>query len=830
MTTKQLTRKLCLAVLAVTLPAISNAQVSLTVKAGEPGAKINPAMWGLFFEDINLGADGGLYAELVKNRSFEFPDAMMGWSRPVPVTKSGKAEIRTGTPFNGANPHYLRFRSEGDPGTRISNEGFRGIGVKAGESYDFSAAARLVDGKSVLRVELVGATGSVLATARLTTIPEKWGKLTATLRANATDSKARLDLILEDQGAVDLDMVSLFPAKTWKDRPGGLRADMVQLLADLKPGFFRFPGGCIVEGNVLTNRYQWKTTIGPVEERKLIINRWNFEFRHRPTPDYYQSFGLGFFEYFQLCEDIGAEPLPILNCGMACQFNSGQLVPMDELDPYIQDALDLIEFANGPVTSTWGAKRAAMGHPEPFNLKMLGVGNEQWGPQYVERFVAFARVLKAKHPEIELIGDSGPSPEDERYDFLWPKMVEVKADIVDQHCYANPVWFFTRANRYDNYDRNGPKVFFGEYAAQSDKIVSVENENNWECALSEAAFMTGMERNADVVRMASYAPLFGHADGWQWRPNLIWVDNLRSYGTPNYHVQAIYAQNRGDVVLPVKLNNPDEVPLPATGGLGLGTYRTSVEFKDIRVSRGGETLYAAELADAKGWELPREGRWTARDGVLAQTDIRATSTAWTSEMIWTDYTVSLKARKVSGAEGFIIVVRNHERNTRVQWNVGGWGNTQHGIQSWLGVQEQLVNQTPGSIEEGRWYDVKIELKGPRMNCYLDGKLVQSAEIPVPRNGGFFASAVRDNRSGEVIVKLVNASPKAQSVTVALDGVKSVKPGAKGILLTSEKLSDVNDFAAPDRVAPRRMTVDVRAPKFNQSVPANSFVVLRVPVE
>jgi alpha-N-arabinofuranosidase len=324
-------------------------------------------------------------------------------------------------------------------------------------------------------------------------------------------------------------------------------------LADLKPGFVRFPGGCIVEGRYLSTRYQWKNTIGKPEERKLIINRWNDEFKHRPAPDYFQSFGLGFYEYFLLCEDIGAEPLPILNCGMACQFNSGELVPVDQLDPYIQDALDLIEFADGPATSTWGAKRAAMGHPKPFNLKLLGVGNEQWGPQYIERYERFAKVLKAKHPEIKLVSSAGPSPDDERFHFLWPKLRELKADIVDEHCYANPEWFFDNAHRYDSYDRQGPKVFMGEYAAQSVKTVSPDNRNNWQCALSEAAYMTGLERNADVVVMSSYAPLFAHEERWQWRPDLIWCDNLQSYGTPNYYVQQLFSLHRGDVVLPVEV-------------------------------------------------------------------------------------------------------------------------------------------------------------------------------------------------------------------------------------------------------------------------------------
>lgn len=811
--------------------ASAAAPVNLNVQVDQPGAKINPAMWGIFFEDINLGADGGLYAELIKNRSFEFPDGLMGWTLVRPEKSKSTATLQVEKPFHAANPHYLRIESDGVGAVGVANDGFRGIGVRGGDNYNFAAQIRVRSGAPVLRVELVEAAGKSLAMVRLVGMGKDWTRHTARLRVSGTEAKARLNITLEGRGTVDFDMVSLFPEKTWKNRPGGLRADMVQLLADMKPGFMRFPGGCIVEGNVLTNRYQWKTTIGPIEERKLIINRWNFEFKHRPTPDYFQSFGLGFFEFFQLCEDIGATPLPILNCGMACQFNSGQLVTVDKLDPYIQDALDLIEFANGPATSVWGAKRAAMGHPEPFGMKLLGVGNEQWGPQYIERYVGFAKALKEKHPEIQLVSSAGPSPADDRYDFLWPKLVELKADIVDQHCYANPNWFFTSANRFDSYDRNGPKVFFGEYAAQSDKIVSVENKNNWDCALAEAAFMTGLERNADVVRMASYAPLFGHADGWQWTPNLIWADNLRSYGTPNYHVQALFARNRGDVVLPVKLDVGPEAPAPAVGGIGLGAFRTAVEFKDVRVTRGTELLHISDFStEAKGWQLPREGRWAVKDGALAQTDTQVVTTAAVGDAAWADYTVTLKARKTAGSEGFIVVVRNESPNTRVQWNVGGWGNTRHGIQSWLGVQEQLVASTPGQIETGRWYDVKVEVRGPQVNCYLDGQLVQSAQVPVARRGGVFATAARDVTSGEVIVKLVNATPEAREVAVNLGGVKAVKGGATGTLLTAGQLGDVNGFDAPERVAPKSIPVSAAGPQFTQAVPPQSFVVLRIPVE
>ena len=555
------TLRLTLAALAAGLLSLKAGDVTLTLQADRPGPRISPTMWGIFFEDINFGADGGLYAELVKNRSFEFPDPLMGWSA---ATTGGSATIKWGVqdqaPSNAGNPHYLRVTVEGH-GLVLANEGFRGIGVQSGAEYRFSMDTRQTEGGRLgLRLELVAPDGRTLARSKLDSPARQWKKQSCTLRATGTDPKATLRLMVEGRGTLDLDMVSLFPLKTWKSRPGGLRADVVQLLADLKPGFMRFPGGCIVEGKVLDTRYQWKTTIGPVAERKLIINRWNDEFKHRPTPDYFQSFGLGFFEFFQLCEDIGAEPLPILNCGMACQFNSNELVPLDRLEPYIQDALDLIEFANGPTTSPWGAKRAAMGHPRPFHMKLLGVGNEQWGPQYVERYEKFARVLKVKHPEIQLISSAGPDPDGEKFDFLWPKLRALNADLVDEHYYRPPGWFLDNTQRYDRYDRNGPKVFSGEYAAQSVKTVSPDNKNNWECALAEAAMLTGFERNADVVRMASYAPLSAHVDGWQWTPNLIWFDNLRAYGTPNYYVQQLFSRNRGDGVLPVQLTGTPTAP------------------------------------------------------------------------------------------------------------------------------------------------------------------------------------------------------------------------------------------------------------------------------
>jgi alpha-L-arabinofuranosidase len=540
-------------------PVFSQTNNVITIKAGQPIADIQPTMWGVFFEDINMGADGGLYAELVKNRSFEFNKPMMGWTVKQKQFAEGTVLVMNRQEQNTANPRFIRVTanntSKGSLG--IINEGFRGMGIKKELRYDFSFTYRQPTGEVKLHIELMDSSGRVIGGT--TVMPagkaDGWKKQSVSFQSTATEAKAKLAIWFEGNGVIDLDMISLFPEDTWKKRPGGMRADMVQLLADMKPGFIRFPGGCIVEGFDLSQRYQWKKTIGPLEERQLLINRWNFEFAHRPTPDYFQTFGLGFFEYFQLAEDIGAEALPILNCGMACQFNTAEVVPLDQLDPYVQDALDLIEFANGDISTPWGKRRAELGHPAPFNLKFMGVGNENWGPQYLERVDIFTRAIKQKYPSIKLVTSSGTDPNGDRFDLLNGELRKMNADIIDEHYYRRPEWFLQNASRYDNYDRNGSKVFAGEYAAQSDKTVSIKNKNNWQTAIAEAAFMTGLERNAGVVYMASYAPLFAHADGWQWTPDLIWVDNLRSVGTANYQVQKLYSTNKGTNTVPALFNN-----------------------------------------------------------------------------------------------------------------------------------------------------------------------------------------------------------------------------------------------------------------------------------
>lgn len=541
----------------------------IEVDVNETLHAIQPTMFGIFFEDINFAADGGLYAELVKNRSFEFYHPWMGWEHlPDAETRfnlTNELTIVDNEKINAQNPHFARVDKRDDAADfGLQNVGFDGMGVKEGAQYDFSIWARLNSGNMPLKVEIIDTTGTVLGSTDITPASQNWQQYEAVITSNTTTPSAKLRLTFPGQGQLDFDNVSLFPQDTWKGRKGGLRKDLVQLLDDLNPGFLRFPGGCIVEGRTLDQRYQWKKTVGPTENREFLINRWNEEFAHRPAPDYFQSFGLGFFEYFQLSEDLGAEPLPILSCGLACQFNTSETVEMDELDPYIDDALDLIEFANGSVTSKWGKIRASMGHPEPFNLKYIGVGNEQWGEEYFERYEAFSKAIKAKYPDMNIISGTGPYAEGDMFEAAEKALVDLKPEIVDEHYYKPPQWFRENATRYDSYDRERYKIFAGEYAAQSVAIASPDNRNSWDCALSEAAYITGLERNADVVYMTSYAPLFAHVNRWQWTPDLIWFDNLTSYGTANYYVQKLFSTNVGTHTLPIKRNGEN---VTGQGGL-----------------------------------------------------------------------------------------------------------------------------------------------------------------------------------------------------------------------------------------------------------------------
>ncbi|NCD13907.1 MAG: alpha-L-arabinofuranosidase [Bacteroidia bacterium] len=541
------------ALLALSFGFALHAQTNeMTIQANRKGAEIQPTMYGLFFEDINYAADGGLYAELIKNRSFEFPQSFMGWET------YGKVTLKDDGPFE-RNPHYVRLD---DPGhahkrTGLQNEGFFGIGIEEGKEYRFSVWARVPGEASEIRVQLIHYSSmgehQALVSEALVVDSKEWKKYQLVFKSPETQPKAMLRIFLESGNSVDLEHISLFPVDTWNGHENGLRKDLAQALYDIRPGVFRFPGGCIVEGTDLATRYDWKKSVGPVENRPLNENRWHYTFPHRFFPDYFQSYGLGFYEYFLLSEELGAEPLPVLSVGLACQFQNEEEhahVAVCDLDGYIRDALDLIEFANGSPDSEWGKVRAEMGHAEPFNLKFIAIGNEQWGEEYVVRLKPFVEAIRKQYPEMMIIGGSGPGSEGEQFEYLWPEMKKLKVDLVDEHFYRPESWFLSEGARYDNYDRKGPKVFAGEYACHG----KGKKWNHFYTSLLEAAFMTGMERNADIVHMATYAPLFAHVEGWQWRPDMIWFDNLHSVKTVSYYVQQLFSLNKGTHVLPLTMN------------------------------------------------------------------------------------------------------------------------------------------------------------------------------------------------------------------------------------------------------------------------------------
>ena len=557
-------RQMTIALLALAA-LTAGAQHVMDVNTKKLGAPVQKTMYGLFFEDINFAADGGLYGELVKNRSFEFAQPYMGWK------VFGNVELKNDGPFERC-PHYVVLSAPGhrERRTGLQNEGYFGIGVEKGKEYRFCVWAKAPQGSSQIRVQLINESTmedrQEFVQEKLTISGSEWKKYELTLKATRTEPKAQLRIFLADSHPVCLEHISLFPVDTYKGRENGLRRDLAEALEDVHPGLLRFPGGCIVEGTTLATRYQWKNTIGPVENRPTNRNRWEDTFDYRYFADYYQSYGLGFYEFFLLAEDIGAEPLPVLSVGLACQFQNrdeSAHVPVDQLDPYIQDCLDLIEFANGDASSQWGRKRAEMGHAEPFNLKFIGVGNEQWDDPYYDRLEVFIKAIRAKYPNIKIVGTSGPDSEGKMFEKGWQAMRRLGADLVDEHFYRNEDWFLATpagrerygngcgAMRYDSYDRKGPKVFAGEYACHG------KNKHKWnhyEASILEAAFMTGMERNADVVQMTAYAPLFAHVEGWQWRPDLIWFDNLRSMRSVSYYVQQLYATHPGTNVLSLTMD------------------------------------------------------------------------------------------------------------------------------------------------------------------------------------------------------------------------------------------------------------------------------------
>lgn len=928
----------------------------LTVDLASKGVDIQKDMYGIFFEDINYAADGGMYSEAVENRSFEAvhcnPDRGEAYTK-IPgsgwTTENAKAQYLSENPLNENNTTYVRLTAEKDGG--LLNEGFGGFAVHKGEKfnaslfvrgdYDGSVTVSIMDGNKVLgSTVLSGVTG-------------EFTKLGGVIKTNGTASEATVKVTLDKAGTVDMDMISVMSQSTYNGRNNGLRKDIVEKLAALHPGFIRFPGGCVVEGYYLNNRYSWKDSVGSVEERKENWNRWQ---TGANAYDYCQTLGMGFYEYFLLCEDIGAKPLPVVGVGIGCQYQSGEVSSWEDLyDIYIPDAIDLIEFANGdPETSEWAKVRADMGHPEPFNLEYIGIGNEQWNTaqnRFFERYEAFEEEIHKLYPDIKLISTSGPSSDGVDFDnaWNWLKTHNGEEDFtyaVDEHYYRTPEWFLSNVNRYDSYDRDGFAVFAGEYAANG-----TYGNTLW-AAIAEAAYMTGLEKNADIVKLASYAPLLAKIGMNQWAPDMIWFNNTDVYGSPDYWVQLMYANNNGSYVLDSQMKTQDSISL---NGAGVGTWATAASFKDIFVTDSetgertelklrsgnvkvtasyepetensavnlidtdkstrwstdkngsyavldlGENTYvskvgvsfmakagrryyytlqtsadgvnyvtvfdgASKVNSAKestvdvneeiryiklisggnsetssNWFSPTEltaygedgkaiiansGTWSREGDVISQSDTGILGAFNTAPVDSKNYTLELKAMKTGGAEGFLIPFNYEGSDNCAFWNIGGWGNTASAVQSVADGNKVTYMSAATVIENNVWYDIKVEVEGTKVRCYLNGQLVNTAETARSR-GPVYTSSSYDEESGDVIIKLVNTDEGQRTVSVNLENGGYIAPEAKAYVLTGASKSAANTVDNPDYVKTEEVIVSGISESFEYTLDALSFVVMRI---
>jgi alpha-L-arabinofuranosidase len=806
---------------------------TITVDPGAAGPAIDDRMYGIFFEDINFAADGGLYAELVRNRSFEFLPidnrtytGLTGWTPTATGGGTGTAAtVNDDARMNERNRTYLSLGLTNPAGGRygVTNAGYNtGVALFAGKQYDFSVWARTdAAGGTPLTVTLHTAAGdAVAAPLQVNVSGDTWVQYKGTLRANRTTDTGRLTVQAAGTGTVRLDMISLFPRDTYRGRANGLRKDLAEKIAALRPGFIRFPGGCLVNtgsmygydaaSNFVRDRsYQWKDTVGTVETRATNRNFWGYN----------QSYGLGYYEMFQFAEDIGAMALPVVpalvtGCGQNRATNDEAL-----LQRHIQDTLDLIEFANGPATSTWGRLRADMGHPAPFGLTHIGVGNEENLPdEFFVRFERFRAAIKARYPDVVVISNSGPDDQGGTFDRLWTLNRAANVEMVDEHYYNSPTWFLQNNRRYDAYDRAGPKVFLGEYASQDNKLFN---------SLAEAAYMTGLERNADVVRMASYAPLLANIDNVQWRPDLIWFDNDESWGTTSYEVQKLFMTNVGDRVVPSRFTGPGTEPKPITGAIGLSTWATAAAYDDVRVTTpDGTVLFNDDFSAGAGqWTpLANRGSWSIVDGQFVQSDTAALDTLIRAvDVTAANYDLSVKARKISGAEGFLIAFGVKDSGNFYWWNLGGWNNTQGAVEKATNGGKELMVAKPNSVATGTTYDIRIEVRGTRVSLYLNGELWDSFtddKVTQP-----FAQVVtRDERTGDLIVKVVNAQD-TQAVTRIDLGRRPAGSTARATVITGDPGEQNTRSAEP--IKPETRTVGGIGRSFTHSFPPNSVTFLRI---
>ena len=754
------------------------APTTISIHLDRPGVPISPSLYGIFFEEINQAGDGGLYGELLNNRGLE---ALPKDPKRIPGWRTGEGVTTVDQGPNEAHPRAFAIPTGGT----VTNTGFGGLALEKGAKYRVTVWAR---GPGTVGV------GFGEKPVRIGKAGEGWKRLERTVKAEGTGTNVQF-VVTAIGGPVEVGYVSLMPEKLWKGRKNGMRPDLAERVAAMDPAFVRFPGGCYVEGgDRFADAFDWKRSLGPVDARKgLAHSMWGYP----------NTFGLGYHEYLQWCEDLGADPLFVVNAGI----DHAQVTPMAEMGPWVQSALDAIEYANGSVTSEWGAKRAKAGHPAPFGVKYVEIGNENGGgfhggdEAYIPRYRLIYDAIKAKYPAITTISNA-PLPNQ-------------PVEVIDEHYYSDPGFFWRNMNRYDDYRRTGPKIYVGEYA-----VTQGSGMGNLAAALGEAAFMTGMERNADIVTMSSYAPLLVNVANRQWNPNAIVFDEGRSYGTPSYHVQALFANNRPDRNVVVDFPALSSPVSRTGGGLSLMTWATKAEFRDITVRDGDRTLYSSDGVGASGFGKAR-GEWSVTKGVLTQSSLDtdrsvAVKGATTPSG---DYTIDLKARKFAGAEGFII--RFDERDGRwLQWNVGGWGNRETAFQDASGV---VGDRLPMAVETNRWYDVRIERRGDTVRGYLDGTLVQTiTEKPTP---DFTAVAGVDEKARELVVKVVNGSDEERTAALDLGGAR-VGDVAKAIVLTGPSLLAENTFEAPNAIAPTTATVPWTG---SYTFLPRSVTVLRLPI-
>lgn len=821
-----------------------NAETNAKVNADflKPKTEVSKNLFGIFYEDINYAADGGLYAEMVQNRSFEFRASKRlptdTWYNVNINGTKAKSRVKGSktNPLNEKNTTFatLDVKQAGDG---IANKGYGGMYFEKGKTYPGSVYIRSTDA-SVSSITISAGdikAGSKSYITKIEGIGKEWKKFTFNIVPVETTTSGQIALCADTVGTVDFDFVSLFRADIYKNEPNGLREDLAKKLEELHPAFIRFPGGCIVQGSYMSDRYQWKNSIGPVEERTENFNFWNYQ----------QSLGLGFYEYFRLCEDLNAEPIPILNCGISWQGenNNDADVPMSKMDPYVQDALDLIEYATGSATSEWGKKRAEAGHPEPFKLNYLGIGNEDGRQHYWERYELIAKAVKAKYPNIKLIISAGAFPSDQTFHDTWSKVrnwekKDATSDIVnlvDEHYYSPSSWFLTNQNRYEDLSfyprgKDEPKVFIGEYASWDDN-----KRNSLYAAITEAAYMTSIEKNGDIVEIASYAPLFAFEGKSQWAPDMIWFNNHDVYLSPNYYVQQLFMTHKSDRTISSTLVQPTEKnsEVKGIGGtVGIGTWATSAQFKDIAVTDNdsGKVIYDSNKSTGNITDFTEStGDWSNDGSVILQNDANGTpafASLDNADKVQNikNYTYNLKAMKTSGAEGFLISFGIKGKNL-YWWNMGGWGNTQSVIEKGTLAGRTTIGTSQAlTLNNGTWYDIKIEVTGDSYKCYLDGLLMHEDRDAMSFDPIY--THVGETDSGKIYVKIVNISEKEQKVDINLTGSPALSSTGTAVYITG-KPTDENSFKNPTVVASVKETVKNISSSFAYTVKPSSVTIIEI---